>query len=253
MLKFIKEIILEAGTICRRHQPTLNSSLVDFKGKKDLVTIADKKVEDFLIQRIQNEFPDHDVFGEETGKTNRASDYLWVIDPIDGTTSYFHQQPFYSISMALQHKGNTICGVVYLPAMDELFYADKDNGAFLNDTSIQVSKTDCLINSVMATGFACLRADLKHNNLHYLNQLLPDLRDIRRCGSAAMDLCYVACGRFDGFWEMCLNLYDVAAGAFIVQEAGGTVCDFNGGSDYPDQGIVAVPPQLKEDLLPYFN
>lgn len=253
MIDFLKKIIREAGSISKKHQPALDSSLVDFKGKKDLVTVADKEVEAFLISRINEKWPTHDIFGEETGKTSRSSDYLWIIDPIDGTTSYFHQQPFYSISVAVQHKGQTICGAVYLPAMEELFWATREAGAFLNDIPIQVSKTDKLINSVMATGFACLRAGLKNNNLFYLNKLLPDLRDIRRCGSAAMDLCYVACGRFDGFWEMCLNPYDVAAGAFIVEMAGGEVCDFYGSSDYPGHGIIAVPPQLKKDLLYYFK
>ncbi len=253
MIAFLKELIVQAGKICIEYQPTLNSSNVDFKGKKDLVTIADKTVEDFLIDHINKTYPSHDIFGEETGKTNRSSDYLWIIDPIDGTTSYFHQQPYYSISIAVQQNRKTICGAVYAPALKELFYADRKNGAFLNETPIHVSKTDLLLNSVMATGFACLRDGLKNNNLYYLNKILPDLRDIRRCGSAAIDLCYVACGRFDGFWEMCLNPYDVAAGAFIVEMAGGKVCDFNGTSNYPGQGIIATPPQLQSNLLEYFK
>ena len=250
---FLIDTIREAGQICVAEQPGMNPDRVAFKNPKDLVTEVDRKVEDFIISRIMNQHPDHDIFGEETGQTSTGSEYLWIIDPIDGTTSYFHGQPFYSVSIALQQNGSPLLGAVYLPATDELFFARKEKGATLNGKPIHVSTTDRLIQSVMATGFACLRAGLEQNNLAYLNRLLPDLRDIRRCGSAAMDLCYVACGRFDGFWEMCLNLYDVAAGALIVEEASGIVCDFNGGPDYPEQGMIAVNPDLAEPLLKYFQ
>lgn len=252
MIPFLKELILSAGKICRDQQPLLKSSDVDFKGKKDLVTHTDKQVENFIIQAIQKKYPGHDIFGEETGKTHNSSDFLWIIDPIDGTTSFFHQQPFYSVSIAVQHLGETICGAVYAPAMDELFYADK-KGAFLNDKPIKVSTTQRLVDSVMATGFACIRDGQKNNNLQYFNKIVPDLRDIRRYGSAAIDLCYVACGKVDGFWEMSLNPYDIAAGAFIVEQAGGSVCDFNGGINFPDQGIIAAPVQLQNLLLTYFK
>ena len=253
MFSFLKNVIVTAGEICVREQQLFTRSEVDFKGRKDLVTVVDKKVEHFIVEQIQTTWPSHGIFGEETGRTNLSSDYLWIIDPIDGTTSYVHQQPFYSVSIALQHLGKTICGAVYLPALNELFFADSTSGAFLNQQSIKVSSTDLLVNSVMATGFACLRAGREHNNLHYLGTILPDLRDIRRCGSAAMDLCYVACGRFDGFWEMALNLYDVAAGAFIVQQAGGIVTDFHGSNTFPDNGIIASNPALHHKLLPYFT
>jgi len=252
VITFLKELILSAGKICREQQPLLTSSDVDFKGKKDLVTRTDKQVEDFIIHAIQKTYPGHDIFGEETGRTHNSSDYLWIIDPIDGTTSFFHQQPFYSVSIAIQHHGETICGAVYAPALDELFYADK-TGAFLNHKPIRVSSTRCLEDSVMATGFACLRDGRTDNNLRYFNKIVPDLRDIRRYGSAAIDLCYVACARVDGFWEMSLNPYDIAAGAFIVEKAGGSVCDFNGGTHFPDQGIIAAPFQLQKLLLAYFE
>lgn len=252
MITFLKELILSAGKICREQQPLLKSTDVDFKGKKDLVTNTDKQVENFIIQAIQKTYPGHDIFGEETGKTCNSSEYLWIIDPIDGTTSFFHQQPFYSVSIAIQHLGKTICGAVYAPVLDELFHADK-TGAFLNDKPIKVSNTQCLVDSVMATGFACLRDGLKDNNLVYFNKIVPDLRDIRRYGSAAIDLCYVACGRLDGFWEMSLNPYDIAAGAFIVEKSGGSVCDFNGETHFPDQGIIAAPVQLQKRLLTYFQ
>ena len=250
---FLKDLILQAGLICAKEQKFLKSTDVDFKGSKDLVTVIDKKVEDFLVTSILKQYPSHGIFGEETGKTNIESDYLWIIDPIDGTTSFFHQQPFYSISIALQYKGRTILGAVLAPAMNELFFADIDNGAFLNDQTICVTKTDKLINSVMGTGFACLRSNLEDNNLKYFNKIAPKLRDIRRYGSAAMDLCYVACGRLDGFWEMNLNLYDIAAGVFIVEQAGGIICDFNGNSNFPDNGIIASNKSIHKLMLVNFR
>ncbi len=253
LIAFLKDLIKQAGTICKKEQKLLKLSDVDFKNKKDLVTITDKKVEDFIIKTIQKKYPSHNIFGEETGRTHFSSDYLWIIDPIDGTTSFFHQQPFYSISIAVQYLGQTICGAVYAPNLDELFYADKDNGAFLNGQAIGVSKADKLINCVMATGFACLRADLPINNLTYFNKIVPKLRDIRRYGSAALDLCYVACGRLDGFWEMNLNLYDIAAGAFIAEQAGGKICDFKGDTNFPEQGIIAANISLQKKLLENFQ
>ena len=253
MITFLKDLIKQAGSICRKEQKLLRPSDLEFKNKKDLVTITDKKVENFIIKQIRAEYPSHDIFGEETGRTHFSSDYLWIIDPIDGTTSFFHQQPFYSVSIAVQHKGQTILGAVYAPSFDELFYADQTSGAFLNDQLICISKADKLINCVMATGFACLRADLPVNNLSYFNKIVPKLRDIRRYGSAAIDLCYVACGRIDGFWEMNLNVYDVAAGAFIVEQAGGVVCDFKGNDNFPEQGIVATNRYLQNELLENFQ
>jgi len=250
---FLKKIILQAGEICKKEQKLLKPSDVDFKGKKDLVTTIDKQVEDFLVNNILKKYPSHGIFGEETGRTNESSDYIWIIDPIDGTTSFFHQQPFYSISIAVQYKGQTILGAVFAPRMGELFFADNDSGAFLNDKLICVTKTDKLVNCVMGTGFACLRANLSNNSLIYFNKIAPKLRDIRRYGSAAIDLCYVACGRLDGFWEMSLNLYDIAAGAFIVEQAGGKICDFNGNTDFPAQGIIASNRSIQKDLLANFK
>lgn len=253
MITFLKNLIQQAGSICIKEQRRLKPAEVDFKNKKDLVTLTDRMVEDFIIKNIKAKYPLHDVFGEETGRSGFSSEYLWIIDPIDGTTSFFHQQPFYSISIALQHQGNTILGAVYAPSLKELFHADTDHGAFLNDEPIRVSNTDQLINSVMATGFACLRADLACNNLVYFNRIVPKLRDIRRYGSAALDLCYVACARLDGFWELNLNIYDIAAGAFIVEQAGGTLCDLKGDRNFPEQGIIAANKYLQKKLLENFK
>ncbi len=253
MIAFLTDLIQEAGIICKDAQNHLSPLDVEFKNQKDLVTTIDKKIEAFIIKKIKIKYPSHDIWGEETGRSGFSSEYVWIIDPIDGTTSFLHGQPFYSISIAVQYKGQTICSAVYAPRLDELFYADKSSGAFLNGYPIHVSDTNVLINSVLATGFACLRANAKHNNLLYFNKIVPQLRDIRRFGSAAVDLCYVACGKLDGFWEMNLNVYDVAAGVFIVQKAGGVVCDFNGGVHFPEKGIISANPGLIEKLLENFK
>lgn len=253
MLDFLKETILEAGDICVKASTHLDSVNVDYKSDKDLVTEIDTNVENFLIHRILDQYPDHSVWGEETGKQSTASEYCWIIDPIDGTTSFYHGQPYFSISIALQKNNETIMGGVYAPVLNHLFLAQKKQGAFLNHVPIKVSSTDRLVNAVFATGFACLRAGLPHNNLIYFNRIMPQIRDIRRYGSAALDLCYVACGKLDGFWEINLNAYDVAAGVLIVQEAGGIVCDLNGFDQYPQHGILAANPELKDRLLSNFN
>ncbi len=249
MISFLKNLITCAGDICRKEQNNLKSDDVAFKNPKDLVTIIDKQVESFLIHEIKTRYPEHDVLGEETGRSGNKSRFLWIIDPIDGTTSFFHGQPFYSVSIALQKDGEIILGAVYAPALNQLFMGELGKGAYLNDMPINVSNTKNLIEAVMATGFACLRAGLKENNLVHFNKIVPKLRDIRRYGSAAIDLCYVACGKLDGFWEMQLNIYDIAAGALIVKEAGGNLSDFTGGKEFPEKGIVAANSSLHPLLI----
>lgn len=253
MIQFMKKMAWDAGEISLKEFPRLSTGDLEFKGVRDLVTVVDKKIEDFIIKTIISNFPDHDIIGEETGKSNRGSDHCWVIDPIDGTTSYFHGQPYYSISIAYQENGLTEAGVVYAPALGQLFSAEKGEGAWLNGSErILASKTDNLIDSLLATGFACLRGGREHNNLHYLSIILPKIRDIRRCGSASIDLAYVAAGKLDGFWEMDLNFYDVAAGVLLVEEAGGDVFDMSGKDNYPADGIVATNGKISQDLLDCF-
>ena len=250
MLDFINNLAREAGEICMRESAEMTSERLDFKSARDLVTDADKKVEEHIITAISRSFPDHGLVGEETGVHGGQSEHRWIIDPIDGTVSYFHGQPYYSVSIAYQYQGSTRAGVVYAPALRQMFSAEYGGGAWLNGTrKISVSTTDTMINSLLATGFACLRAGREPNNLYYLNRVLPQIRDIRRCGSAAIDLAYVAAGKLDGFWEMDLNFYDIAAGVLLVEEAGGQVADFHGGNRYPDQGVVATNGHITEHLL----
>lgn len=250
MLKFIKKIAWDCGEICLQDGVDLTADDVDFKGKRDLVTAVDKKVEDFLVAAIREKYPDHEILGEETGITSGGSDHRWIVDPIDGTTSFYHGQPYYSISIAYQVHGKTEAAVVYGPSLGQMFSAERGKGSFLNSTiKLQVSATPELINCVFATGFACLRAGREVTNLYHLNNVLPNIRDIRRCGSAALDLAYVAAGKYDGFWEMDLNSYDVAAGVLLVEEAGGDIFDMKGNDNFPEDGIVAGNGKITEQLI----
>ncbi|MCG8615495.1 MAG: inositol monophosphatase [Desulfobacterales bacterium] len=253
MISFISNLAREAGNICLEERTRLSSEDLSFKSAKDIVTVADQRVEAFIVSTIKESYPDHSILGEETGATSGSAPFRWIIDPIDGTTSFVHNQPFYGVSIALEESGSIIAGVVYAPVFDELFVAEKGNGAFLNQKPIRVSDTTRMDQAVMATGFACLRAGWAENNLTYLNRIAPELRDVRRYGSAALDLCYTACGRLDGYWEMNLNLYDIAAGVLILREAGGIVSDFKGGEEFPQTGLAAAPPDLHTKLIDYLK
>jgi myo-inositol-1(or 4)-monophosphatase len=253
MMEFLKKLATDAGRICLEGSEHLSAADVEFKNPRDLVTVVDKKVEEYIISEIKKVYPDHGIIGEETGRTETDSDCWWIIDPIDGTTSFVHGQPYYAVSIAFRKGGELQAGVVHAPALGQLFSAEKGKGAFFNGRKIQVSSTMRMQEAVLGTGFACLRAGWKKNNMTYLNRIMPAIRDIRRCGSAAIDLAYVAAGKFDGFWEMNLNIYDIAAGVLLVTEAGGAVCDFSGGSAYPKEGIIATNGRITGELLGYLN
>jgi len=253
MINFLKKLAVEAGNICLEGSEHLSASDVEYKNPRDLVTIVDKRVEEYLITEIKKIYPDHAFIGEETGRHETGSDSCWIIDPIDGTTSFVHGQPFYSVSIAFAKGGEVQAGVVHAPALRQLFSAEKNKGAFLNDRAVRVSTTGRMEESVLGTGFACLRAGWKNNNMKYLNRIMPAIRDLRRCGSAAVDLAYVAAGKFDGFWELNLNIYDIAAGVLLVKEGGGTVSDFSGGSGFPEAGIVATNGSITGELMTFLS
>ena len=246
---FIEHIARKAGELAMTGFRKPEFAGVEFKSDRDLVTAVDRQVEAYIIGEIQDSFPEHSIFGEETGRADRGSDYCWVIDPIDGTTSFVHGQPFFSTSIALYCRDEAIAGAVYGPVINELFLAEKGCGATLNGEQIHVSSCPVLLEAVLATGFACLRAERPDNNLKYFNHIAPRLRGVRRYGSAALDLAYVACGRLDGFWEIGLAEYDLAAGALLVKEAGGVMCDFEGGQSYPQGGTVATNGRIHDELL----
>ncbi|MDW8109889.1 MAG: inositol monophosphatase family protein [Candidatus Kryptonium sp.] len=243
------EIAKEAGKFLKMNIGKVKN-IERKKEEINLVTEIDKASERKIIQYIKSKFPHHDILSEESGASVEKSDYKWIIDPLDGTTNYTHSFPVFCVSIALEYKGEVILGVVYDPNFDELFYAEKGKGAFLNGKRISVSKTDVLIKSMLATGFPYNVKENPDNCIEHFVNFLMSAQAIRRLGSAALDLVYVACGRLDGFWEVDLNPWDVAAGKIIVEEAGGKVTDFYGNKfNIYTKGIVASNGIIHEQML----
>src|SRR5436190_2674439 len=226
---------------------------IEYKGEADLVTAADRKSEALIRERIRKLWPSHDVLGEEEGLRDTGSEFRWYIDPLDGTTNFAHGFPVFCVSMALQHKNETVAGLCYDPTRDELFAAERGGGAHLNDHPTHVSKTANLSESLVATGFPSHKRH-KNPNIHFYHQITLRTHGVRRAGSAALDLCYVACGRLDGFWEFNLNPWDTAAGVLIAQEAGGRVTNFSGGQfELNSRETLASNGFLHESLLREFQ
>ncbi len=223
-----QKIALEAGEMILRNYGRVH--VIRQKGSHaiNLVTDVDQKSEAFIVGRLRKEFPDHQIMAEEGSLSKSPSPYRWLIDPLDGTTNYAHGFPFFCVSLGLQYKEETVLGFVYAPMLREFFIAEKGKGAALNGKKIRVSTETKLGRSLLATGFPYDVREAKQNNLNYFSAFLTRSRAIRRAGSAAIDLCYVACGRFDGFWELRLMPWDLAAGVLMVEEAGGKVTDFSG-------------------------
>src|SRR2546429_7844006 len=220
------EIAREAGALLIKYFEARVK--IEYKGEVDLVTEADRKSEALILERIRAQWPNHDVMGEEGTRIESGSDYRWYVDPLDGTTNFAHGFPVFCVSLALEFKGQMVAGVIYDPTRDELFAAEKGSGAYLNQQRIHASKTDNLAEPQLATGFPSHKRH-KNPNIFFYHQITLRTHGVRRAGSAALDLCCVACGRFDGFWEFNLNPWDTAAGVLIVQEAGGKVTDMRGG------------------------
>jgi myo-inositol-1(or 4)-monophosphatase len=228
-LPAMSAIAREAGALLMQYfQQGLK---IEYKGDADLVTAADRASEVLIRERITQQFPSHDVLGEEQGLNDQGSEYRWYVDPLDGTTNFAHGYPVFCVSMGLEHRvggqGHRIAAVVYDPTRDELFTAELGRGAHLNGKPIHVSKAVHLKECLVATGFPSHKRH-KNPNIHFYHQITLRTHGVRRAGSAALDLCNVASGRFDGFWEFNLNPWDTAAGVLIVQEAGGKVSRFDG-------------------------
>ena len=201
---------------------------VRHKSKADLVTAADTAIEAFMIEKINAHFPGHSVNAEETGQHKGDQEHEWFIDPIDGTLNYAHGIPLYAISVAYACKGELKLGVIANPPMQEYFYAEAGKGAWLNGKPIRVSETRELIDSMLITGFRYNLLDTPRSNINNFIRLSHEVQTVRRLGSAALDLAYVACGRVEGFWEIALNPWDVAAGILLIREAGGIVSTLHG-------------------------
>jgi myo-inositol-1(or 4)-monophosphatase len=254
-LPVMSAIAREAGALLL---PYFHRGLkIEYKGDADLVTAADRASEVLIRERIRQQFPSHDVLGEEQGLSDQGGDYRWYVDPLDGTTNFAHGYPVFCVSMALEHRGGhqvrRIAGVVYDPTRDELFTAEVGKGAHLNGTPIHVSKAAQLKECLVATGFPSHKRH-KNPNIHFYHQITLRTHGVRRAGSAALDLCNVASGRFDGFWEFNLNPWDTAAGALIVEEAGGKVSRFDGSAfELDSRETLASNGLVHEALLHEFK
>jgi len=226
---------------------------IEYKGDADLVTEADRTSEKLILERIRKQWPSHDVIGEEGARVETGGDYRWYVDPLDGTTNFAHGFPVFCVSLGLAFQGNRKAAVVYDPTRDELFAAERGKGAVLNGEKIEVSKTPKLRQSLVATGFPSHKRH-KNPNIYFYHQLTLRSHGVRRAGSAALDLAYVAAGRLDGFWEFNLNAWDTAAGILVVEEAGGKVSGFRGEElVITDRDVVASNPLIHAELVHEFD
>lgn len=238
------------GSFLKAEKSKLQSSQVEEKGIHDLVTYVDKTAERMLVSDLSDFLPEAGFIAEE-GTSKKIGDvYNWIIDPLDGTTNYIHRVPIFSVSIALKQNDKIVLGVIYEPNLDECFYSWKGASSFLNSKPIVVSQTQKVNDSLFATGFPYYDYSLIKEFLKFFEYLMINSRGIRRLGTAAVDLAYVACGRFDGFYEYGLNAWDVAAGSLIVQNAGGLVYDFSGGNDFIfGKELVSLNPHIADEFL----
>jgi len=237
-----------AGSILRENLGGARE--ITYKGDINLMTEMDMRSERAIVGTISAAFPEHGVIAEEETDLRGGSEFRWIIDPLDGTTNYAHGYPCFSVSIALEHQNEVIVAVVFDPMRDELFSAQKGSGAYLNDRKVRVSSVDTLIRSLLSTGFPYDRTVSDRNNMDFFHDLLMASQEVRRDGSAALDLCSVAAGRFDGFWELKLKPWDVAAGSLIVREAGGVVSDLAGNPVSLDAGeILASNGRIHQQMV----
>lgn len=250
-LQVAVEAALAAGRIQQERIGDIGE--IRYKGEIDLVTEVDLLCEQEILGRIRKQFPSHALLAEESGTSAGDADHQWIVDPLDGTVNYAHGYPCYCVSIGYRQAGDMVLGVVYNPSLDELFVAEKGKGATLNSKPIRVSAITNLKKSLLVTGFAYEAHNVNDNNLDHFANFIKGGHAVRRGGSAALDLCYTAMGRFEGFWELHLNSWDVAAGMLIVCEAGGQVTRFDGSpSNIDDREILAtnghVHPVMMEML-----
>jgi myo-inositol-1(or 4)-monophosphatase len=238
-----------AGELIVRHINQLDAIKVDSKGRHDFVSEVDRMAEEDIIRTVRRSYPDHAILAEESGSSGEA-EYVWIIDPLDGTTNFLHGFPVFCVSIAVMHRGRLEHGVIYDPMRQELFTASRGTGATVDGRRMRVSETRLLENSLIGTGFP-YKPGAQHLDA-YIEMLKAAMREtsgVRRPGAAALDLAYVAAGRLDGFWEMGLNLWDVAAGVLMIQECGGLVSDLAGREGWQSGNILAGNPKIHEALL----
>ena len=239
-----------AGSIINRS--ALEGAPLEVRAKQanDYVTQVDRAAEEAIMDVVRKAYPDHDFMAEESGTTGAEAQYRWIIDPLDGTTNYIHGFPQYCVSIAVEQRGSLVHGVVYDPVRNELFTASKGRGAYLNDRRIRVSKCARMQEALIGTGFPFKELKRVDPYLRQLKRLMSSASGVRRAGAAALDLAYVACGRLDAFWELGLSPWDMAAGALLIQEAGGLVGDLKGDAGFLESGdICAATPKIFSPFL----
>jgi myo-inositol-1(or 4)-monophosphatase len=254
-----RELALAAGRELLGWQERVQQQPPEFKGRRDLVTAADRAAEEVVVAGLQSSFPDHAVLAEEgvltpQGEADRESDWLWLIDPLDGTTNFVHGIPFFCVALSLSYRDEIVVSVVHAPALGDggvTYTARRRGGAHRNGEPIAVSETHALRDALLATGFSYHRNEAGYDdNTTRVARVVPLCRDLRRLGSAQLDLCLVASGTFDGYWEMHLAPYDVGAGSLLVTEAGGRVTDLAGGDAWVRQGhVLASNGWLHDELM----
>lgn len=248
-IPFAADVAREAGAILMQHYSHVQ---VEYKGQFDTVTAADRASEARVVERIRSRFPSHSIVAEEGSGFDGSGDLVWYVDPLDGTTNFAHGLPRFCVSLGLWARGGGLVGVIYDPVRDDLFTAERGSGAFLNSRRIRVSAVGELERGLFATGFPSSNRGT-NPNMHYFHQVAVATHGVRRTGSAALDLCSVAQGHFDGFWEIGLKSWDTGAGLVVLTEAGGEVCDFDGGRYRPgDERLVATNGKVTAELLALF-
>ena len=249
-LTIAKRAALSASRILLRHFDNLERLSVTAKQRNDFVSEADVQAEQEIIQTLRKTYPNHGILAEESGEQHGHDDYQWVIDPLDGTTNFLHGIPHFAISIGFRHKNRLEAGLVYDPIRQEMFTASRGAGAQINDRRMRVSNIPQMENALLGTGFPFRHPQHQPAYLNFFGSLFGKCVEVRRAGAASLDLAYVASGRLDGYWEFGLKEWDIAAGALLVQEAGGLVSDFVGGNDFMKSGnIVAGNPKVFKALL----
>lgn len=251
-INIAKRAALAAGRVILRNMDRLDRLTVSSKGRSDLVSEVDLQAEREIIQVLRRTYPDHAIIAEESGSQGEGvnAESQWIIDPLDGTTNFLHGLPQYAVSIAYRHKGRLESGVIYDPVRQEIFTASRGQGAMLNDHRIRVKPLNGLEGALLGTGFPLRQPRYLDPYLESFKAVALKCHEIRRAGSAALDLAWVACGRLDGFWEIGLNEWDMAAGVLLVQEAGGLVGDFGGGHEFMESGnVVAGSPKVFKGIL----
>jgi myo-inositol-1(or 4)-monophosphatase len=250
MLNIAVRAARSAGDHIIRKMNKLPDLKIEQKGLNDYVTEVDRQAEEKVIETLLSSFPNHGILAEESGEIEGSEDFRWIIDPLDGTTNYLHGFPHFAVSIACQHKGRLEHGVIYDPIKQELFTASRGDGATLNNKRIRVTKIKSTHGALLGTGFPFKQHGQLDEFISIFSEFFSTASDIRRAGSAALDLAYVAAGRLDGFWESGLNAWDIAAGALIVREAGGITIDYTGGENYLDLGqVISGNPKIIDEML----